>query len=132
MNELYNSTVNGTAVSKVQVFEQHLEVQREGLVLDGNNTYPDLNVSTALDESINAIYEILDYDRSKMKIEEYSPTEFDVKISFDPRAGKNFIKWSGAHMQASEQGVIEVWNYDADEFTAVSYTHLTLPTICSV
>ena len=38
LNNLYVKKIQGSVVSKLKIFEQHVEVEREGLILDGNKT----------------------------------------------------------------------------------------------
>ena len=120
LDNLYDDKISATVISKLSVFEQHLEVAREGLILNDNRTYLDLAVTTALDEDIQNMYSIFKYDESKIQVTEITPRDFDVRILFDPREGKKSILWNGEIINSKESGVLDVWDYDEDEFTVIN------------
>ena len=121
LHKIINTSGSVKLISRFKVFEQFVSVQREGLVIDDqNNSFVQIHVSTSIEEAKEKIVSLFDYPKNKIQINPISSREYSVKLSFNPSDGTKTVSWSGASIGSKEKGMIEVWNYDNDEFNVVN------------
>ena len=108
-------------ISELKVFEQFIDIQREGLILNPDNkSYVRVQVNTSIAEKEENIKPLFDYDPNKIEVEQISDKEYLVDLSFDPQDGKKKIAWSGNSISSKEEGVIDIWSFDKDEFNVIN------------
>ena len=103
------------------LFSQNCDLRYSGYVLDIYDGQPQVK---ALVEFLDSEYKVLSDDKGRFTIEGICPGEYDLKISHPGCI--DFFKKINIETNFSENIFVN------HRINTVSYTHLTLPTICSV
>ena len=106
--------------NEIQVFHQNLDVVRQGLVIDVDESYTLVEVFTSLTETAANIESIFNLPPSEIEVDLITNYHFKVKLMVDRSNQSKIINWSGADIHSKDEGSISIYTYDPSRFEVVN------------